>query len=84
MRVPSAGFAILWNDDLAELFAIRSLLQMNGASVWEASKRQQGWDAIASWTRGPVQPCVCSPLHEKFMLRAGSCGRREGISSALS
>lgn len=47
IRSPNTGFAILSNDDLAKLFAIRRLLQMSRASVRETSKQQQGWDVIA-------------------------------------
>lgn len=47
IRSPNTGFTILSNGDLAKLFAMRGLLQMNEASAREASKQQQGLDAIA-------------------------------------
>lgn len=38
IRSPNAGFITLSNGDLAKLFAMRGLLQMNESSVREASK----------------------------------------------
>lgn len=46
-RRPNAGFTVSSHNDLAKLFAIHELQQMNEASVIEASKRQRGLDAIS-------------------------------------